>query len=425
MNRVVFLPLSDIVDKIIDYRGKTPFKHGGDWSEIGYRVLSARNVKTKEIAQQSQIRHVNQELYSKWMRDEIEFGDIIITSEAPFGKVYQWNSDEKIVLGQRLFALRCKNEYHAPYIFQYMTGETFSKELYGRSSGSTVIGIRQPELLKCRVAVPDFETQKQIAHVLSTLDRKIEVNNQINSELEKLAKTIYEYWFVQFDFPNEHGKPYKSSGGEMVYNEVLKREIPKGWAVEKLVAVTKSIQSGGTPSRKESSFFNGSVNWFTTTELNDKHLLNSSENVSAIAINNSSAKIFPIGSVLIAIYASPTAGRLGILTAEGAFNQAIAGIIPRDNFSTNYIYSILLNERRRLLSKASGTAQQNLSSEIIKNFEVLNPCKEILIAYNQSIVSIFEKLSKNRTENLELAKLRDFLLPMLMNGQVTVGGVNE
>ena len=178
------VPLSEIVSLIIDYRGKTPKKLGGDWSTQGIQALSAKNIKTREIVQPDTIRYVDSNMYQSWMKEEIQRGDILITSEAPFGEVFYWDSDEKIVLSQRLFAIRCKKEYYSPFVFQYMTSERFQCELSGRATGTTVTGLRQPELLKCLVSLPDdYQEQCTIADALSAIDARIALNKKINHHL--------------------------------------------------------------------------------------------------------------------------------------------------------------------------------------------------------------------------------------------------
>ena len=177
------LALGEITELVIDYRGKTPKKLGGDWSESGYRALSAKNIKTGRIVQPDTIRYIDEDMYRKWMKDEVMRGDILITSEAPFGQILYWDSDEKIVLSQRLFCVRIKPEYDARFIYYYMTTPEFQGELDGRATGTTVVGLRQPELMKCNIRCPEIQDQKAIAAILSSIDEKIIANEKINDNL--------------------------------------------------------------------------------------------------------------------------------------------------------------------------------------------------------------------------------------------------
>ena len=174
------LTLGDIVETIIDYRGKTPKKLGGDWSDTGYRAFSAKNIKTGQIVQCESIRFVDEAMYHKWMKEEIQRGDILITSEAPFGQIFYWDSDEKIVLSQRLFGVRIKKQYDSRFVYYYMTTNEFQSEMDHRATGTTVVGLRQPELMKCALRCPDYETQRKISAILTAIDNKIAVNEAIN-----------------------------------------------------------------------------------------------------------------------------------------------------------------------------------------------------------------------------------------------------
>ncbi|MBR4684009.1 MAG: restriction endonuclease subunit S [Spirochaetia bacterium] len=175
--------LGNIVSLIIDHRGLTPKKLGGDWAKNGYRALSAKNIKTGRIVQPESIRFVNEEMYHRWMTDEVKYGDILITSEAPFGEIYQWNSKERIVLSQRLFGIRISPDYDADYVYYYMMTNAFKRELCSRATGTTVVGLRQPELLKCLIRFPDKKTQTKIASILKVIDNKIAINGTINENL--------------------------------------------------------------------------------------------------------------------------------------------------------------------------------------------------------------------------------------------------
>ena len=180
-NRVL---LSDCLMLVIDHRGKTPKKLGGDWAEKGYRAISAKNIKTGRLVNLDSVKHVNSDLYRKWMPVEVARGDIFVTSEAPFGQVYFWDSDEKIVLSQRIFGLRVNTEKcHPLFLYYWMCSREFQSELANRATGTTVIGLRQPELMKCSVRLPDFQTQEKVASFLRLLDIKINLNNRINDYL--------------------------------------------------------------------------------------------------------------------------------------------------------------------------------------------------------------------------------------------------
>ena len=175
--------LNEVVAHVLDYRGKTPKKLGGDWAESGYRALSAKNIKTGQIVQPETIRYIAPSMYSIWMKEEINRGDIIITSEAPFGEVYYWDRDEKILLSQRLFAIRTNEKVNSRFLYYYMITDSFQAELRARATGTTVIGLRQPELLKCQIRLPDLRIQTQIASLLKSIDAKINNNNAINNNL--------------------------------------------------------------------------------------------------------------------------------------------------------------------------------------------------------------------------------------------------
>ena len=175
--------VADVISTVIDYRGKTPKKLGGDWSMSGYRALSAKNIKMGKIVRPDSIRYVSEEMYRCWMKEEIQKGDILITSEAPFGQIYYWDSDEKIVLSQRLFAVRVNNNFYPKYIYFYMTSSFFQSELVGRATGTTVVGLRQPELLKCKIYAPEKQEQKRIAETLWCIEQKINNNELVNDNL--------------------------------------------------------------------------------------------------------------------------------------------------------------------------------------------------------------------------------------------------
>lgn len=263
-------------------------------------------------------------------------------------------------------------------------------------------------------------TQKSIAHILSTLDQKIAINNQINAQLEQMAKTLYDYWFVQFDFPDENGKPYKSSGGEMVYNDTLKREIPKGWEVKSLEEVEPNIITGKTPSTQNEEFFNGNIPFITIGDIrNNMFIFQTEQKLSKTGAESQSSKYLPKDSLCVSCIA--TVGLIGFTTQKSQTNQQINSIIFKNKYNGPYFYFYLKDYF--VVGKAkTGNTFANMNKGDFANIKMIYPSSNIIEKFFQNIVYSFQKIKNLQKQNQQLTQLRDFLLPMLMNGQVGVDG---
>ena len=265
--------------------------------------------------------------------------------------------------------------------------------------------------------VSDIKEQERIAIKLESIDKKITLNTRMNAELEAMAKQLYDYWFVQFDFPDENGKPYKSSGGKMVYNPTLKREIPAGWEVSSY-GEEFDVKLGGTPSTSEDSFWeNGTINWLNSGEVQYFPINSSEKKITESALNGSSTEFLPKGSVLISITRYL---RVTILNIDACINQSVAGFAETEFLKYPYTYFALSAEVPRLMKLRTGAQQPHINKEIIEASPILLPPERILREYYASCYPIIDTLFKKSEEIEELTHLRDSLLPMLMNGQVTV-----
>ena len=241
----------------------------------------------------------------------------------------------------------------------------------------------------------------------------------INDNLEAMAKQLYDYWFVQFDFPNEEGKPYKSSGGAMVWNEKLKREIPQGWTAAKIKDVAQTY-SGGTPTSTNSEYYDGGdIPWINSGELNNPIITSTTNYITEEGLNNSSAKLYPQDTVLVALYGA-TAGKVSLLSFEACSNQAVCGVIPQNKIMTTYIRYYLSSLYEHFITLSSGSARDNISQDTIKNTILPIPQGKILKEYSYAVAPIISKIIANQKEMENLTKQRDELLPLLMNGQATV-----
>ena len=435
-----WIELSKTFSKVIDHRGKTPKKLGFEWSDKGYRALSALNVKTNGLENLDSIKYASEELYRKWMKDEIKRGDILLTSEAPAGQIMVWDSDEKIVLSQRLFALRLKNEYDSYFIKYFLQSDTGQKEINKNTTGSTVFGIsaKMFDLIK----VPKIEKTRQVAisRVLKSLDAKIELNNKINRELEAMAKTLYDYWFVQFDFPDANGRPYKSSGGKMVYNAELKREIPEGWAVKTVSKWIKKDKSGDWGKEEAEGNYQLEVSCIRGADLNGLNGNGELKAPTRFILEKNSNKLLENHDLIVEISGgSPTqsTGRLAFITEKTlerfstpiiCSNFCKALTLKDESYLFNFVY-----QWNRLYDygvlfgwegKTSGI-KNLLFESFVTNHKEIYPPSILVQKFYDFTKPIHGQIQKSLMQNQHLTALRDWLLPMLMNGQVTVKEAEE
>lgn len=308
----------------------------------------------------------------------------------------------------------------ADYKYVYYFLKTQYDNLRNLSAGVRK-NLNSNDIKEFEINLPNLPTQQKIASVLSSLDDKIELNNKINAKLEAMAKTLYDYWFVQFEFPNPDGKPYKSSGGKMVYSEVLKREIPEGWEVKKLGEI--------------GNFKNG-VNYDPSNPgeipcpiINVRNISNSSyfiknEDLDIIYLNNNNVRKYSVNenSIIVARSGIPGATRL---ISDYAPNTLYCGFaIHYEIYNTdlrNLTFFLLKSLEEMIKDGSGGTIMKNVNQGVLNEVNLLVPNKATISSFNKSINSIFGKINNLEKQNQELSSLRDWLLPMLMNGQVKVG----
>lgn len=284
---------------------------------------------------------------------------------------------------------------------------------------SSVPGLSREIAYLINVSPPEIKTQLKISSILSVLDSKIEQNYRINTELEAITKTIYDYWFVQFDFPTAKGMPYKASGGEMVWNDKLKRDIPKGWGVKKIGEILKT-SLGGTPSTSVKEYWeNGNISWLNSGEIANFPIIESELKITEAAVKGSATDLLPRGSVLLSITRHL---RPSILAIDACANQSVVGILEKEDLKSYYIYPYLKNEIPRLMLMRSGAQQPHISKEIVDDSLMLMPpeSSSLLKEYNSKVEPFYDLIINNAFQSKKLAEVRDWLLPMLMNGQVKI-----
>lgn len=334
-------------------------------------------------------------------------------------------NDDEVAYGSSEFIVLRENEWSDKKFIYYLARSPLFREraiscMEGTSGRKRV---NEGALKRQRILVPELKDQRRIAAILSAFDDKIELNNKTNAELEQMAKTLYDYWFVQFDFPNAKGKPYKSSGGKMVYNDVLKREVPEGWKVKSLGELSIFLTRGISPKYTEE---NG------IPVVNQRCIRNNTINFDFCRRHNQHqkpiVKLLQLGDILVNSTGVGTLGRVAIvrrLEDELTTTDSHVTIVRIDPEEANpfFIGVTILDKQPEIEQLGEGsTGQTELSRENLGKLKLLLPNRELQEAFERIASPLFHKITNNEQENQQLAALRDWLLPMLMNGQAKVLG---
>ncbi len=421
MNNWKYDKLSKLCFRIGDGLHGTP--EYSEKSDIYF--INGNNLKNGKIEITENTKKVTSEELSK---NFIQLNDnsLLLSINGTLGSMAFFNN-EKVMLGKSAAYLNFKTNINKFYYY-YFQLPGVQEHFHNVATGSTIKNLSLKSIQDFEVPIPDKNIWENISTVLSSLDAKIELNNKINTELEAMAKTLYDYWFVQFDFPDLNGKPYKTSGGKMVWNAELKREIPEDWKTATLDSIGNII-GGSTPSKAViENFCNGDgTPWITPKDLSNnkgkKFITRGEYDVTEQGLKEASLKIMPAGTVLLSSRAP--IGYLAIARTDVTTNQGFKSFVPKNNFSSEYIYFTIQNCIPEIEANSSGSTFKEVSSSTLKTIKTILPIDEILLAFDILIKPIFSKQDCVELENQELASLRDWLLPMLMNGQVRVGEVAD
>lgn len=323
------------------------------------------------------------------------------------------------VVSTKLMVLRNINpDVDNRYFYYFLTNDFMLSVLQDRAENriGSFPQITFDLLSEYSIRVPALEEQRKIASILTSIDSKIELNNRINTELEAMAKTLYDYWFVQFDFPNEEGKPYKSSGGKMVWCEELKREVPEGWKVGELKDIANIRMGQSPPGESYNDDGEGMIFYQGCTDFGNRF-------PTVRKYTTQPTRFAKEGDILLSVRAP--VGTLNIAKEDCCIGRGLAALNSKDNCIA-YLFGVMVNlkqvfDRRNV----DGTTFGSITKDDLFTLKVVRPDKDILKQYHNIISPAFEKQNQIAIENQQLSSLRDWLLPMLMNGQVKVGEDKE
>lgn len=306
------------------------------------------------------------------------------------------------------------------YLKYYTISEDYKVWVENTSNGSTRGNMNAQTFADCPILLPNRQQQDLLVSIFSTLDNKIALNNQINAELETMAKTLYDYWFVQFDFPDENGNPYKSSGGKMVYNDQLKREIPEGWESKKFSDICH-FKNGINYDKSETGETLSKI--INVRNVSSSSIFISSDDLDSVLLDDSKILNYLVDEQTILITRSgiPGATRLAMDIAPNTiYSGFIIGATVSDTRLFHFVFYYLKNMETTMNNRSAGTIMKNISQTTLSDMDFIIPKQELIDKFTQHSNSIFEQIKIIHKQNQELTQLRDWLLPMLMNGQVRV-----
>ena len=412
--------LSSITSKIGS--GSTPRGGNSVYSDSGISFIRSQNVLDMDFSTEN-LAFINDNQAEKLNNVIVEKNDILlnITGDSIARCTVVPEEILPARVNQHVSIIRCKNTEESKYVMYYL--QYMKKYLLQISKvGGTRNALTKEAIGKLPIKISD--DCNEISKILDNIDRKIKINNQINQELEAMAKTLYDYWFVQFDFPDQNGKPYKLSGGKMVYHPELKREIPEGWGVEKLGELIQ-LERGVTYAKSDivEKTTNDAIGVLRATNITGNVMdLNDLVYLTKDKINNK--QIIKQNETLI-VMSSGSKEHLG-KNAINYYEEVIgfgafcSKIVPQ-KYSA-YINTFLQSSEFKgyLLKQSMGTNINNLTNSDILDCRIILPNEEILDKFENMVEKNIKLISNNYIQNQELTQLRDWFLPMLMNGQVKV-----
>lgn len=395
-----------------------------EFQEKGVPVLKIKNIKPLNV-KYDELAYVSPSYLNSKSKFIVKKDDLLIsmtgnriegTPETWVGKVSYFNKEEPFLVNQRVGILRNTNETKISNRFMVYKLSTEEMQKYfisiATSSGGQA-NISPTQILGTRLKLPPLSTQQKVASILSALDEKIELNNRMNKVLEQMAQAIFKQWFVDFEFPNENGEPYKSSGGEMEWCEELGKEIPKGWRIGCLADIAE-ILMGQSP---KSEFYNttgeglpfhqGVANYgyrYPVHNVFCSHLL----------------RVARKGSILMSVRAP--VGRLNIADRDIVIGRGLCAITPKHNYYS-YLFALLQTVFAVEDRYGSGTIFNSISKKELENIKIIIPTMELMRLFDEVASSYDSKISNNCNQISLLSQTRDTLLPKLMSGEIDVSEI--
>ncbi len=356
-------------------------------------------------------------------RFSIRDGDLVMCEGGEPGRCAIWHNElEDVHYQKALHRIRPHEGVDVRWLYYWFLLQSRIGGLNKYFVETTIKHLVGEDLKSVVIDLPDYSEQVATADVLDSLDAKIANNKKLMAELDATARLMYDYWFTQFDFPDENGNPYRSSGGKMVWSDELKRDIPVNWETGSLEDIA-TLASGATPSTSEpSNYSTEGIAWITPDDLSratgGMFIGHGKRDVSLSGLQSCSATLLPKGSIILSSRAP--IGYLAIALENCCTNQGCKSFIPEMGYGSYFIFFMLGRMMPLIKSQGAGTTFKEVSKDTLSKLRVLLPPKPVVALFEQTIEGICGEMRSLQAEAESLANLRDWLLPMLMNGQTQV-----
>lgn len=390
--------------------GDTPPRKNPEYYGSAYPFIKPTDMTVGQRLTTSYEEGYSEEGFSKYRKKLIPAGSTAVVTIGSIGQKLTWLHENCFVNQAVNAVVPNKEKFDSLYVYYLLKHNLnlVKQADTGASSGRENVSKSNFSALKVLVCL-DIDTQRRIAEVLDSIDSAIETNHRRIALLEDTTHRLYREWFIHLRFPGHELLPVQSG-------------VPLGWRSAPLGTLLKT-SSGGTPSRKRPDFFGAGIRWVKTKELNDRFLFETEEEITLAGLEGSSAKVFPVGTVLLAMYGA-TIGMTALLAKSAATNQACCALLVAETPGLSYYSFQWLKEiKQKLISLGTGAAQPNLSQEVIRKLDFLMPSTQILNAYDEAVAPLFEQIALLMQQERALTRARDLLIPKLMSGQLDVSNI--
>lgn len=411
--------LDSLCELVVDCPHSTP-----KWTDEGIIVLRNQNIKNG-VLDLSAPSFTNEEDYQKRIkRAAPKAGDIVFTREAPMGEVCMIPEGLKCCLGQRQVLLRPKSDVNGQYLFWALQSPYVQQQIaWNEGTGSTVSNVRIPVLKALNI--PRIGNEDMVAKSLSDIASKMALNTQTNQTLEQMAQAIFKSWFVDFDpvkakMNGELPEGMDAATASLFPEKLVESElglIPEGWKVSSLSELIK-LTGGGTPKRSEETYWNGDIPWFSVKDVpsgSNVFVVDTDEKITELGLNKSSTKLLPKGTTIIT--ARGTVGKLALVGTDMCMNQSCYGIRGKE-VGDYYNYFNLKEAVSTLQRNTHGAVFDTITTKTFDTYSMAFSGAELANKFDVLVAPLLQKIEANVRQNIELATLRDILLPKLLSGEI-------